>query len=542
VQSNTPYKTDKVMQAAHNTQSLRKTLLPILVSILALTTTPAQAQGETDFWFVAPQLDDNGATTASNFNRPVYFMITAGDQSATITMEMPALPGFNNRVINLAAGESRQIIFGAAYTAYDNRQMDTIQNNIRTTGIVGVKHDRGIHFTSTAPVSIYYQVDSYNSKDMYALKGSKALGQEFYTPFQTRTQSSTSYPYAYPQFHIVATENSTTVHITPKSNIVGTAAGLTKTITLQRGETFAARAETFMQAGRLDGSHIIADKPIAVTVTDDLIVGGGAADVTGDQIVPVSNLGTSYVVVRGFTNGTDGDFIYILSTAAGTTVNVNGVTSPTLAAGATHIYQLSSTTYTTVVTSNKPVYVYQVSGYGGELGAALVPSMYAINTRRISFYKSGTSYNHNVFVLVRTGNEDAFTVNNDATVLAATNFADVTDMPGWRYTRKDISTLVANGNVTVNNSKGAFALGYFFTGTTAGASSSFGYLSEYGSLSFADTTYKCEGTTITLDGGYAKSYAWTTPTGTATTPTAHIIYLTVSDCTLPVNPNVRSKY
>ncbi|MDR1878334.1 MAG: gliding motility-associated C-terminal domain-containing protein, partial [Bacteroidales bacterium] len=44
--------------------------------------------------------------------------------------------------------------------------------------------------------------------------------------------------------------------------------------------------------------------------------------------------------------------------------------------------------------------------------------------------------------------------------------------------------------------------------------------SEYGNLSFPDTTYKCANDTITLDGGYAQSYYWTLPDGShPVTPT-----------------------
>jgi hypothetical protein len=443
-------------------------------------------------------------------------MITAGDDPAIVTMEMPAFTGFNNRVLSLAPHESKQILFGpTTYNTFSNLQMDTIQNKILPpNSLAGDKYNRGIHFTSTTPVSIYYQVDSYNSKDMFALKGSKALGLEFYTPFQTLFKTNTSYPDGYPQFHVVATQDNTTVSITPKADIVGTNAGVTKTVVLNRGETFAARAKTFMQDGRLAGSHVVADKPVAVTVCDDLLSTSGAADVTGDQIVPVEGLGTAYVVIRGFAttqNTNYCDKIFILATENNTEVSINNGTATTLGAGQQLIHTMQ-TALTAVITSNHPVYVYQLSGYGNssngtELGAVLLPSMYSIGSRRIIFYKSSVdAYNHNVFVLVRSGNEGAFTVNGSSTVLQASDFTTVPGMTDWKYARKNISS-VSSGYVSVSNTTGAFSLGYFYTGATGGASASFGYFSAFGTFEFAATTYMCS-SSVTLAGGYARSYEW----------------------------------
>jgi hypothetical protein len=496
-----------------------------MIIIICLSSLGAAAQ-DTEFWFVAPQLDDAGMTYTTNFNRPVYFMITAGDSPATVTMEMPALTGFGNRVLHLAANQSERIIFGTDYTAFSNAQMDTIQNNIRNPLYVGVKYNRGIRFTSTAPVSIYYQVDSYNSKDMFALKGAKALGTEFYTPFQTLLLSNNSYPHAYAQFHIVAADDGTSVQITPAADIVGTAAGTTITVNLDRGETFAARSNTYLQATRLAGSHIVSNKPVAVTVCDDLLNADGAADVTGDQLVPTDNLGTAYTVVRGFSstqNTNYCDHVFILATQNGTGVSVNGASVGTLNAGQQYTHTMQ-TDQTAVITSTHPVYVYQLSGHGtgvgSEYGAVLVPSMYAINSRRISFYKDAVAYNNNVFVLVREGNEDGFTVNGSASVLLAGDFMNIPNITGWKYARKNIQG-VASGTVTVANSKGAFSLGYFYTGATGGTSASFGYFSKYeDALFFADTTWMCNNAPVTLDPGYAQSYYWTLPDGShPVTPT-----------------------
>jgi hypothetical protein len=481
-----------------------------------------RAQQDTEFWFVAPQLDDS--YTNNYFNRPVYFVITAGDDPAVVTMEMPALAGFGGRTLPLAAHESQQILFGPDGSALSNLQMDTIQNRIRTGSDFNLlpsgKYDRGIRFTSTAPVTIYYQVDSYGSKDMFALKGSKALGTEFYTPFQTLFKTSSNYRYSFPQFHIVATEADTEVQITPAANVMTNAgaisAGATKTVYLGRGETFAVRAAAFMQDGRLAGSHIVSDKPVAVTVCDEMLSVGVAADMTGDQLVPVEGLGSAYVVIRGLasSNASYCDRVFILATQNGTKVSINGGAEQTIAAAGQQLVHSMPTDMTATIVSNYPVYVYQLSGHvhssgGTEVGAVLLPSMYSIGSRRIIFDKNAAGYNHNVMVLVRNGSEDDFTVNGDDGVLLASDFATVPGMSDWKYTRKDISALVASGFVDVSNSTGAFSLGYFYTGSATGTSASFGYFSAYGTFDFpgGGITWLC-GSYVVLAGGYAKSYEW----------------------------------
>jgi gliding motility-associated-like protein len=500
----------------------------LILLLLSSIFTKVTAQSDTDFWFVAPHLANTNKVD-DEYDRPVFFVVTAGDLPATVMMEMPALTGFHNRVLNLAAHETRLIIFGdGGHTAFANAQIDTIQNNIQNAAYVGIKYNRGIHFTATNLVNIYYQVDGSGSKDMFALKGSKALGNEFYTPFQTKYNPILNPP-CYAQFHIVATEDNTQITVTPKTNIVGTNAGQSKNIVLNRGETFAARTVDVDQGIEGDpstwlaGSHITSNKPVAVTVATDA-VSSNAGDMVGDQIVPVNNVGTTYVVIRGYSTSSI-ERVYVLATQDGTNVYINGSATPaaTLNKGEQYTRTMSTSNITCVVTSDKPVYVFQLSGYNNEACAALIPSMYSINSRRIMFYKKAAT-NHQVLVLVRDGNEDAFTVNGSATVLRSTDFVNVPNITGWKYARTSIASSVADGTVTVNNEKGAFSLGYFYTGTTTGTAS-FGYFSGYGTLTFLDTTYKCANASVTLDGGYAKSYEWTLPDGSK----ANTATITVTD-------------
>ena len=150
---------------------MKRLIFTLLGLMMPGIISPLQAQ-DTEFWFVAPQLDDhNTGAINSKFDRPIFFMITADKYPATVRMEMPAYgAGFTTRTITLAAYESKQISFGNGVDAAADNEIKMISDDIRTNGVVGVKNNRGIHFTANAPVFIYYQVDSQDSKDMFVLK------------------------------------------------------------------------------------------------------------------------------------------------------------------------------------------------------------------------------------------------------------------------------------------------------------------------------------------------------------------------------------
>src|SRR5690606_25904602 len=105
-----------------------------------------------------------------------------------------------------------------------------------------------------------------------------------------------------------ATENATTVWITPRTAVVGHPANITYSITLNAGQTYTVEnisQATSTPGNNLGGTIIVSNKPIAVTVSDDSVwnaAGGGCRDLMGDQLVPVDVIGTEYIVNKGNMN------------------------------------------------------------------------------------------------------------------------------------------------------------------------------------------------------------------------------------------------
>ena len=218
------------------------------------------AQTDTEFWFAAPEVSVNNA----NFDRPIVLRITAYSQASTVTISQPANGGFTPIVVNIAANATSTSDLTPWINQIENKPPNSVLNY-------------GLLITATTPVTAYYEVVSQQclcNPEIFALKGKNGLGTNFFIPSQNFVNNNSGYnPVPFSSFDIVASDNNTTVTITPSNNIVGHAAGVAYNITLNRGQTYSATAASQAAAQHLMGSTVIADKPIAITIKDDLMSG-----------------------------------------------------------------------------------------------------------------------------------------------------------------------------------------------------------------------------------------------------------------------------
>ena len=245
----------------------------------------AEAQKDTEFWFVAPEL--SVGVGGINYDRPVAFQFSTYDAPATITISQPANPGFTPQTISIGASASGFVQF-ADVDNFENKPPSTVLNY-------------GFLITSTAPITAYYEIISgcFCNPEVFPLKGKNALGTEFYIPFQTYLENSATHtPLPHSAFDIVATEDNTIVTIIPTQDIVGHAANTQFSVTLQKGQTWSGEAAGQGPSEHPSGTKVTANKPIAITMKDDLVVGyifgGFCRDLLGDQVVPVNRVGTTW--------------------------------------------------------------------------------------------------------------------------------------------------------------------------------------------------------------------------------------------------------
>ena len=470
----------------------------LLGMALALAPWAAWAQVDTEFWFVAPEV------WANHGDSPTLLRFATFDEPAVITVEQPANSSFPTQTLTIAANDVASLNLAPWLSQVENKPANTVLNF-------------GLHISSTSLVEAYYEVNPSNNlnPDIFALKGANALGVDFVVPFQMYLNNG--YSQSTSSFDIVATEDSTTVTINPRKAIIGHPANNAFTILLHKGQTWSGRASSVLSSQHPSGTTVTSDKPIAITMSDDSVVGtpyGGCADIMGDQIVPVNIVGTEYIAIRGNLNGPDK--VFIVPTVPGTVISLNGnvvATLPSVYSMYTHTLTAAAAYYTT----SEPVYVLHLTGFGCEVGGALLPPIVCTGSQEVAFVRSTNEF-IGLKILVPAGGEDDFSFNGNATNVEASDFNNVPGTAGaWKYANITATSFVPQLQASrLSNSTSQFHLGIVHGGASSGTR--YGYFSNYAAQAYVvqveDNTL-CEGQSLNLETNdlIGASYDWTGPGG-----------------------------
>lgn len=449
---------------------------------------PVFSQKDTEFWFVAPEI----AQAANNLDRPVAFRFSTYGSPAVVSISQPANAAFPVQTISLAANSSGNLEFPPLFNLVENTPPNTVLN-------------KGFFIKSTAPITAYYEIIGTvpNNPELFSLKGKNALGTTFYVPFQNVTENSSAYtPTPYAAFDIVATQNNTTVTISPTQPIVGSPSATPLTVVLNKGQTYSARALSQAASAHPTGSKVVADKPIAITVKDDLLegntlFGGFCRDVMGDQIVPVEKVGTRYVVQKGFLDGDERAFV--VATVPNTQVSLDGVSQGTINAGQT--LELVITAGSHFVESTAPVYVLQMTGLNCEVAGEILPTLDCSGSKEVRFVRS-TNQEFHMFLVTRNGIQDGFALNGNAGLIPASAFSPVPgsngDFVAAVITFSTIAVAPGQSSV-VNNTQGEFQMGFLDGGLTTGCR--YGFFSDFGNqVKIENDITFCPGASVNVNG------------------------------------------
>ncbi|MDR3261758.1 MAG: T9SS type A sorting domain-containing protein, partial [Tannerella sp.] len=498
---------------------------------------------DNEFWFVAPDVLHNHG------DRPVMFVFSNPDplNPVEVTLQLKAAGTTVPSVTVTVPAGGAQVVSSAGPI-----DIDDVENPIASSG---TPTDFGIHITTDGgKILAYYMVAHEYQRDLFALKGKQALGTDFYTPFQGITQdfpqgTGAVSDLAHSQIDIVATENNTWVKITLPSGAAcydGSLYTLSGTIykELAKGKAvkFAIKSQNTSGPHPLSGTRIESvtangsstqapDRPIAVTITEDCIqpLVHTSTDMAGDQLVPVTMTGSRYVLIRGQANDTSQINIYagnmperidFTATQPGTDITVyyKGISplySGTLNAGQTWSVDINATATPLIiypdtaifVQASAPVYCYQHSANNGELGAAIIPSMYSISQHQISFYASDLP--NSIFLVYRKDEIDSVLTkfeidfgsgyNPLTSATAGVSSFHVGDIPfptgnfeatDWRYIKVRFTAGIINTMISIRNNYTPFSLGYFSGDVEH--STSYGYLSAFSGFEFdLDSIWRC---------------------------------------------------
>jgi len=510
---------------------MKHSLLAGLILFLIVQSSLLHAQTDTEFWFVAPEITESHCSAGTcPGGEPVYFRVSALDVDAEVRIYQPANPSGLDSTFTVPAKSSLSFDASPWINDLENKPGNIILN-------------KGVHIISNTLITVYYDEDEYWNQDIFSLKGKNALGMEFYTPFNSLWANGNYNPIKpYSSIDIVATEDNTIIDITPTSAIVGHPAGVTFQITLDKGETYSCLANSQSAAGHLGGTHIVSNKAIAVTIKDDSVAGDRCRDLIGDQTVPIINsngkriVGYEYIVMRGKINMIDpnaspqdpdgiptGEIIFIMATEANTEVYIDGVSFGTLAnPGEQTVYELRNNS--THVEGDKPIMVLHASGFGCEMGGAILPSIDGCSgSLEVSFTRS-TDRDFYLNIMTFDAAKDAFTMHYEdgSTFPIPGTWFEPVGATDYVCLKKDTKYFANNTGggvpqgevVKITNSVTVFHLGLIEGGTTTGCK--YGYLSEYSAYrgdvriveSGSKSAMRCFGDTFQLSASGGISYSW----------------------------------
>ncbi|MCD6068477.1 MAG: domain containing protein [Bacteroidetes bacterium] len=431
----------------------KKILIPFLFLLLAFA--PAmKAQIDTVFWFAAPW-----ATSGHGGNTPIYLRISTFSTNTTVRIQQPA-----------GTFDTTFVVTANSLLTYSlSPIVATLVNNPANTIL-----DRGLKISSNFPITVVYEVANGPNPETYSLKGQNGLGKEFVTPFQTRWDNGNFTPTPKSMFIIVATEDNTTVWITPRGDIIGHPAGQTFSIILNKGQSYNCENTTrfsFTNGNNLSGSIVVSDKPVAVTVSDDSVdlLNGTCRDMMGDQIVPTDVIGREYIVNKGGFSVAAQEGFFVVAVDNFTSIQVfDGVTTTNilLNQGETQYYMVTQPL--THVIADKPVYMYQASGFGCEIGGAILPPLNCSGSNQVNFARTNAQ-TFLINILCAAGDEGAFTLNGNPGIVTAASFTVVPGTGGqWMGAQVNLSSVIAVGaaQLLVNTNGGLFSLGVINGGSS----------------------------------------------------------------------------
>jgi gliding motility-associated-like protein len=448
----------------------------VLFSLIQLTLNQVNAQIDTVFWFAAPWV-----TPDHDNNVQMAWRISTFNNPTTVRIQQPASAYDTTFTI------APNTVFSKSMTHLVNQLESKPANAILNTGFKITSNELTTVVYDFISDTLVISPGTPNNPETYSLKGTNGLGTEFVTPFQTRWRNRTltgdvngdgiiTQPKQY--FSVVATQNNTTIWITPRCPVIGGhPANVTYSVFLPfAGSVYTCENTTQITnvvGSNLSGSIVVSDKPIAITTNDDSVNpsgGGGCFDLMGDQIVPTDVIGNEYIVNRGFLNAGSEESIYIVASENFTSVTIDDgtVTNFLMNQGETRRYNITQAL--TFISADKPIYLIHMSGYGCELGQAILPPLNCAGSDQVSFARNNAQQ-FLLNILCQAGDEGNFQLNGNPLLVPAASFNPVPGTGGaWVGTQIDFNTtdVPVNSANIITNSTGLFSLGVINGGPATG--------------------------------------------------------------------------
>lgn len=368
-----------------------KTLTLICLIILQLSMAATKVFGQvadskgTDFWFAfMPNFHNNESSLPNNptgqAQHQLYIYIGA-EQPTSGTIRLRNAAGEWTTSQFTISNPSQLHTFQVYFSGYELQGLNrggSINLFANQTEVVA---PNCVHITADAEVTVYALNQAALTSDAFAILPTDALGDDYVvmsypsdvTIGNTGGINDQSTP---SQFLVVATQDATTVSITPSTATLRNVNGATQTITLRQGESYLVQAYPTPNAARdLTGSIVRADKPIAVfgghqrTAVPRQTIGLVSRDCLIEQMTPVKTWGKE-AIVTPFASSTrespqGADLVRVVAGFDSTVVWIDGIQETILPRGGVYEGALE---FAHIITTSRPALVAQfrkTSGGGG---------------------------------------------------------------------------------------------------------------------------------------------------------------------------------
>ena len=108
----------------------------------------ASGQLDDEFWFVAPEVITNHGDT------PVFLRFATYNDSAYVLLDMPANDDYQPYSLAIPPNSVMSLDLTDSLSWYENQPFDAVSN-------------KGIHITSSANISAYYEVNVWNNPEIF---------------------------------------------------------------------------------------------------------------------------------------------------------------------------------------------------------------------------------------------------------------------------------------------------------------------------------------------------------------------------------------
>jgi len=352
-----------------------------------------------------------------------------------------------------------------------------------------VQSDKGLILEGSKEFYASFRMRSQNHAEILVSKGTSGIGTSFRIGGLPQNQDGPARNFV---TSFMATEDNTMVTVSDyDSGVEFATSGLnntadTQTFILDQGQSVVLSGYTNIPANLSGfiGALITATKPIAVNCGNALAGMSSpneGQDFTLDQIVPMEQVGSEYIVVKG--NGSDNvEHPLVIGTQNGTDIFVNGSAAPIATINAGDFFMLPASLYqgasskNMYITTSQPVYLYQIIGGAqsdATSGLNFIPPLSCYFQKTVDLIPGvdeigGTFYDGNLIIVTYTGS----TVKLNGTVINDIP-EPVLGNPTWCTYR----LFGVGGNAKIE-STGPLAVGVFGSSNAAGFA---GYYSGFGS-------------------------------------------------------------